>query len=300
MIEELFDMSHIRQVKLSVIINAVAKMTMDANYYVNSDILDGFDKALSSEESPTGINIIKQLQENASIAADKKVPICQDTGMAVFFVEVGQNVHIVNDMKKHENIHSGTLTEGINEGVRKGYQEGYLRKSIVEDPFFRTNTGDNTPAVIHYDIIEGDKIHIHYAPKGFGSENMSRVFMLKPSDGIEGAKKVILETIEAAGPNACPPMVVGVGIGGSFEKATILAKKALLRPINETSKIKYVSELENELVNKANNLGIGPQGLGGRTTVMGINVLTHPTHIAGLPVAINISCHATRHAYVCI
>lgn len=300
MIEELFDMSHIRPVKLSIITNAVATMTMDANYYVNDDILEGFNKALLTEQSPTGKNIIQQLQENANIAAKKQVPICQDTGMAVFFVEIGQNVHFVNDMKENKNIHLGTLTEAINEGVRKGYTEGFLRKSIVEDPFYRVNTGDNTPAIIHYDIIEGDKIHIHYAPKGFGSENMSRVYMLKPSDGIEGAKKVVLETIEAAGPNACPPMIVGVGIGGSFEKAAILAKKALLRPIDQSSEIDYVFKLEKELVQEANKLGIGPQGMGGTTTVMGINILTHPTHIAGLPVAINISCHATRHRQISI
>jgi len=296
MIENLFNLDHIRPIPLSKITSTVKKMTNSANFYLNDDIKEGLEKALSSEESKTGINIIHQIIKNASIASHKQMPICQDTGMAVFFVEIGQNVHIVNDMNENSNIKNGTLEEGINEGVRQGYIEGYLRKSIVKDPFNRVNTGDNTPAIIHYDIVEGNKIKIYFAPKGFGSENMSRIYMIKPSDGIEGAKKVILETIDQAGPNACPPMIVGVGIGGSFEKAAILAKKALLRPINEPSKIEYVKELEDELVRKANNLGIGPQGMGGRTTVLGINVLTHPTHIAGLPVAINISCHATRHA----
>lgn len=296
MIENLFDLNNIRPVPLSIITSKVKEMTNNANFYVNKDIKDGLENALKSEESKTGINILNQIIENASIASDKQMPICQDTGMAVFFVEVGQDVHIVNDMKDNKHIKNGTLEEGINEGVRQGYLEGYLRKSVVKDPFDRVNTGDNTPSIIHYDIVEGNKIHIHFAPKGFGSENMSRIYMIKPSDGIEGAKKVILETIESAGPNACPPMIVGVGIGGTFEKAALLAKKALLRPINEPSKVEYVKELEEELVRKANNLGIGPQGMGGRTTVLGINVITHPTHIAGLPVAINISCHATRHA----
>lgn len=296
MIENLFKLDHIRPILLSKITLTVKEMTKSANFYVNKDIKEGLEKALETEESKTGVNIIHQIIENASIASNKQMPICQDTGMAVFFVEIGQDVHIVNDMKENSNIKNGTLEEGINEGVRQGYLEGYLRKSIVKDPFDRVNTGDNTPAIIHYDIVGGNKIHIHFAPKGFGSENMSRIYMIKPSDGIEGAKKVILETIDSAGPNACPPMIVGVGIGGSFEKAALLAKKALLRPINEPSKVKYVKELEEELVRKANNLGIGPQGMGGRTTVLGINVITHPTHIAGLPVAINISCHATRHA----
>jgi len=300
MIENQFQLDNIRPVPLSKIISSVEEMTKNANYYVNNDIKEGLTNALETEESKTGINILNQLLENATIAGDKQVPICQDTGIAVFFVEIGQNVHIVNDCKGIDNIHDGTLEEAINEGVRRGYQNGYLRKSIVNDPFDRVNTGDNTPAVIHYDIVSGDKIHMHFAPKGFGSENMSRIYMIKPSDGIEGAKKVILETIDAAGPNACPPMVVGVGIGGSFEKAALLAKKSLLRPINQPSHIEYVRELEEELVRKANNLGIGPQGMGGRTTVLGINIITHPTHIAGLPVAINISCHATRHAEVII
>lgn len=297
MIEEMFIPENLRSVKLSVVIDKVCEMTKNANYYVNDDIKDSLKGALKTEASETGINIINQLLTNSDIAAEKRVPICQDTGMAVFFVEIGQNVVFENDMKENENIHLGTLAEAINEGVRKGYTEGYLRKSIVKDPFHRENTGDNTPAVIHYEVVDGDCLNIHFAPKGFGSENMSKIFMIKPGDGIEGAKKVILETIDAAGPNACPPMVVGVGIGGNFEKAALLSKKALLRPVNESSDVPYVKELEQELLKKANGLGIGPQGMGGRTTVLGINILTHPTHIAGLPVAINISCHATRHAY---
>lgn len=289
---------NIKKVPLSKVVSGVKKMTMNANYYVNDDIKDSLKAALASEESKTGLNIINQLLINADIAANKKMPICQDTGMAVFFVEIGQEVYIENDMKNNKNLLKGTLTEAINEGVRQGYQEGYLRKSIVADPFERVNTGDNTPAIIHYDLVEGHKFKITFAPKGFGSENMSKIYMIKPGDGIEGAKKVILETIDMAGPNACPPMIVGVGIGGSFEKAAILSKKALLRPINEASHIPYVKALEEELLQKANQLGIGPQGMGGLTTVLGVNVLTHPTHIAGLPVAINISCHATRHAEI--
>ncbi len=250
MIENMFESHDIRLVNLSLIVEQVREMTMEANYYVNEDVKEKLKGSLDTEESETGRNIIDQLLENASIAKDRQMPICQDTGMAVFFVEVGQKVHIVNDMKDNENIRNGTLSEGINEGVRKGYLDGYLRKSIVKDPFDRVNTGDNTPAVIHYDIVEGDKITIHFAPKGFGSENMSKIHMIKPSDGIEGAKRVILETIDAAGPNACPPMVVGVGIGGSFEKAAMLAKKALLRPIDQPSEIPYVRELEEELLKK--------------------------------------------------
>lgn len=296
MIEKSFD--HIRSVNLSKIIEAIKEMTISANYNLNNDIRSSLKKSIEIEESKTGINIINQLLTNADIASNQKMPICQDTGMAVFFVEIGQNVHIINDIKNSNNIIKGTLEEGINEGVRQGYTEGYLRKSVVNDPFERINTGDNTPAIIHYDIIAGDSLKISFAPKGFGSENMSRIYMIKPGDGIEGAKKVILEAIDAAGPNACPPMVIGIGIGGSFEKAAILAKKALFRSINESSKIPYVKDLEEELLQKANNLGIGPQGMGGRITVLGINILTYATHIAGLPVAINISCHATRHAEV--
>ncbi|MDA3847633.1 MAG: fumarate hydratase [Vallitaleaceae bacterium] len=277
-----------REVHVNDITQAVAKMCIATNVKISPDILEGLKKSQKLESSPIGIDILDQLLQNAEIAERKNMPICQDTGMAVVFVEIGQEV----------SISGGLLTDAINEGVRKGYEEGYLRKSIVEDPFFRVNTNDNTPAVIHYDIVGGDSLKISLSPKGFGSENMSRIYMLKPSDGIEGAKRVILETIDMAGPNACPPMVVGVGIGGTFEKAAILAKKALIRPIDQSSDITYVSNLEKELTKKANQLGIGPQGMGGRTTVLGINIETFPTHIAGLPVAINISCHVTRHMSV--
>jgi fumarate hydratase subunit alpha len=277
-----------REVHVNDITQAVAKMCIATNVKISPDILEGLKKSQKLESSPIGIDILDQLLQNAEIAERKNMPICQDTGMAVVFVEIGQEV----------SISGGLLTDAINEGVRKGYEEGYLRKSIVEDPFFRVNTNDNTPAVIHYDIVGGDSLKISLSPKGFGSENMSRIYMLKPSDGIEGAKRVILEAIDMAGPNACPPMVVGVGIGGTFEKAAILAKKALIRPIDQSSDITYVSNLEKELTKKANQLGIGPQGMGGRTTVLGINIETFPTHIAGLPVAINISCHVTRHMSV--
>lgn len=300
MIEEVFTAEHLRKIPLSQIIEKVKNMTKTANYNINSDIYNGLKDSMSKEVSPNGVSILNQLIENSEIAMDKQMPICQDTGMAIFFVEVGQDIHFINDCDDIDTMKKGTLTEAINEGVRQGYKEGYLRKSIVEDPFFRKNTGDNTPAVIHYELVEGNQLKIHFAPKGFGSENMSRIYMIKPSDGIEGAKRVILETIDEAGPNACPPMIVGVGIGGNFEHAALLAKKALLRPIDQRSSIDYVKELEIELTEKANQLGIGPQGLGGRTTVLGINILTHPTHIAGLPVAINISCHATRHSEVLI
>jgi len=300
MIEEIFTAEQLRIIPLSRIVNQVKNMVQTANYAINNDIYEGLNNALKSEESSIGVSILHQLKDNSTIALDKKMPICQDTGMAVFFIEVGQDIYFKNDLFETANLKNGTLTEAINEGVRLGYQEGYLRKSIVSDPFQRKNTGDNTPAVIHYDLVAGNQVKIHFAPKGFGSENMSRIYMIKPSDGIEGAKKVILETIDEAGPNACPPMVVGVGIGGNFEMAAILSKKALLRPINQRSTVEYVKELEIELIEKANQLGIGPQGLGGRTTVLGINVITHPTHIAGLPVAINISCHATRHSEVLI
>lgn len=277
-----------RTIQIEQITEAVKKLCIDANYNLSKDIYEAFDCYFKTEKSPTGRNIIEQLKENADIAKQKQMPICQDTGMAVVFVELGQEVQIIG----------GALSEAIHEGVRQGYEEGYLRKSVVKDPFFRENTNDNTPAIIHYDIVEGNSIKITVAPKGFGSENMSKIYMLAPSDGIEGAKKVILEAIDKAGSNACPPMVVGVGIGGTFEKAAFLAKKALLRPIDSSSPIEYVRELEQELLEKSNNLGIGPQGLGGTTTVMGVNVETFPTHIAGLPVAINISCHVTRHSSV--
>lgn len=289
-----------RKVYLSEIVQKVKDMIISSSYYINKDVLRSLEDSLVTEESEIGKGIITQLIRNTEIAAEKQMPICQDTGMAFFFIELGQFVQIENDMTDHINIKSGTLTEGINEAVRQAYQEGYLRKSVVKDPFFRENTGDNTPAIIHYEIVDGDQIHIDFSPKGFGSENMSRIYMLAPSDGIEGAKKVILETIDKAGSNACPPMIIGVGIGGSFDKAAVLAKKALFRPIHIGSDIPYVKELEEELLQKANDLGIGPQGLGGTTSVLGINILTHPTHIAGLPVAVNVSCHATRHGQITI
>lgn len=279
-----------REIHVNQIIENIKKLCVEANYFIGEDIYKALNECSISEESPIGKEIINQLIDNSQIAKSKMMPICQDTGMAIIFMDIGQDVHIVG----------GDINEAINEGVRQGYNEGYLRKSVVKDPFFRENTNDNTPAIIHYNIIQGDKIKITVAPKGFGSENMSKIFMLTPSLGIEGAKNVILEAIESAGGNACPPMVIGVGIGGSFEKAALLSKKALLRPINENSTISYVKELEEELLQKANMLGIGPQGLGGRTTVLGINIEVFPTHIAGLPVAINISCHVTRHGSVII
>lgn len=275
-----------RQVHIEEIINTIKLQCMDSNYNINDDIFCSLENYYNREISPIGKDILLQLKENAILAREKQIPICQDTGMAVVFFELGQDVQIVG----------GNLTDAINEGVRQGYKEGYLRKSIVKDPFIRQNTNDNTPAVIHYDIVAGDKIKIVVAPKGFGSENMSRIYMLKPSDGIEGVKKAVLETVEESGGNACPPMIIGVGIGGTFEKAALLSKKALLRSINENSSIPYIKELEIELLKKINCLGIGPQGLGGYTTVLGVNIEVFPTHIAGLPVAINIGCHATRHS----
>lgn len=275
-----------REIHINEIVDKLSDMCIEANCLLNEDIYESLVKNTKEESSPTGKDILNQLVENADLARNKMMPICQDTGMAVVFCEVGQEVHI----------QGGLLTEAIHEGVRKGYAKGYLRKSVVKDPFFRENTNDNTPAIIHYDIVPGNQIKLILAPKGFGSENMSRIYMLAPSDGIEGAKKAIIETIDAAGGNACPPMVVGVGIGGTFEKAAFLAKKALLRPIGEHSEIEYVKNLEIELLEKANELGVGPQGLGGNTTALELHINTYPTHIAGLPVAINISCHVTRHA----
>ncbi|HEY5585122.1 MAG TPA: fumarate hydratase [Ruminiclostridium sp.] len=277
-----------RDININSIIEAVRNMCMDANYYLNGDIKQAMQKGLQSEQSPIGAEIIEKLLKNAELAAKKKVAICQDTGMAVVFVTLGQEVHISG----------GGLSDAINEGVRRGYNEGYLRKSVVSDPIKRINTGDNTPAVIHYEIVPGDFLKIELAPKGFGSENMSALKMLKPSDGIEGVKSFILETVDKAGPNPCPPIVVGVGIGGTMEKASILAKKSLLRPINIRSGIEYVKNLENEMLQRINELGIGPAGLGGSNTALAVNVETYPTHIAGLPVAVNISCHVTRHAEV--
>lgn len=275
-----------RDIDVNTIIESVKNMCMNANYYLNEDIKQAMQNSLQNEQSPIGTEILDKLLINAELAAKKKVAICQDTGMAVVFVTIGQEVHITG----------GGLSDAINEGVRRGYKEGCLRKSVVKDPIERVNTGDNTPAVIHYEIVPGDSLKIELAPKGFGSENMSALKMLKPSDGIEGVKSFILETVDKAGPNPCPPIVVGVGIGGTMEKASILAKKALLRPINIRSDIEYVRDLENEMLQKINELGIGPAGLGGTNTALAVNVETYPTHIAGLPVAINISCHVTRHA----
>lgn len=277
-----------KTVHVEKIIEAIEALCMESNYYLNSDILEALKKGLQKEESDTGREILGQIIENAEIARSEKMAICQDTGMAVVFVEVGQEVYISG----------GSLTDAINEGVRRGYQKGYLRKSVVKDPIDRINTGDNTPAIIHYNIVEGEELKITVAPKGFGSENMSALKMLKPSDGLEGVKKVILETVGAAGPNPCPPIVVGVGMGGTMEKAAILSKRALSRPLNEQSKVEYVRELEREMLEKINQQGIGPAGLGGRITALAVNIEVFPTHIAGLPVAVNISCHATRHAEV--
>lgn len=275
-----------RNIDVDKIIEVVKNLCIQANYFLNKDIRNAMESGLSTEESPIGNEILKKLLLNADLAAEKQVAICQDTGMAVVFVTLGQEVHIAG----------GSLAEAINEGVRRGYRDGYLRKSVVGDPIERVNTGDNTPAVIHYDIVPGDILKIELAPKGFGSENMSALKMLKPSDGIEGVKAFILETVDKAGPNPCPPIVVGVGIGGTMEKASLLAKRALLRPVDRRSDIEYVKNLEIEMLEKINRLGIGPAGLGGTNTALAVNVETYPTHIAGLPVAVNISCHVTRHA----
>lgn len=277
-----------KDIDVKSIIEAVKKLCMDANYYLNNDIKKAMENGLAVEKSPIGAEVLEKLLLNAELAARKKAAICQDTGMAVVFVTMGQEVHITG----------GALSDAINEGVRRGYKEGYLRKSVVGDPIERMNTGDNTPAVIHYDIVPGNALKIELAPKGFGSENMSALKMLKPSDGIEGVKSFILETVDKAGPNPCPPIVVGVGIGGTMEKATLLAKRALLRPVDKRSGIRYVRELEAELLEKINELGIGPAGLGGTNTALAVNVETYPTHIAGLPVAVNINCHVTRHAEI--
>lgn len=278
-----------RTIKTDEIIENVKEMCIEANHYLTLDMEEALKAAAQSEKAPLGKQILGQLKENLEIAAEEMIPICQDTGMAVLFVEIGQEVHI----------EGGSLTEALQEGVRRGYTEGFLRKSVVKDPLIRENTKDNTPAVIHYDLVEGDGMKITVAPKGFGSENMSRIFMLKPADGIEGVKNAILTAVKDAGPNACPPMVVGVGIGGTFEKCALLAKQALTRNVNEYSKIPYVREMEEEMLQKINALGIGPGGLGGTTTALAVNINTYPTHIAGLPVAINICCHVNRHA-VCV
>ena len=277
-----------REIEVNEIIDAVRELCIKANCVLNDDVYNALEAAKNTEKSPIGKEILCQLTDNADIAKNENVPICQDTGMAIVFVELGQEVHIKG----------GLLTDAINEGVRRGYRDGYLRKSFVSDPFIRENTKDNTPAIIHYDIVEGDKIKIIVAPKGFGSENMSKIYMLKPSAGIEGAKDVIVQAVDEAGPNPCPPMVVGVGVGGNFEMAALLAKKALLRPIGSHSDKPHLREMEEELLQRMNSLGIGPQGLGGVTTVLGVNVESFPTHIAGMPIAVNISCHVTRHAEV--
>lgn len=277
-----------REIEAAAVTRAVERLCGEANYYLNEDILRALQNGMNNEISDTGRNVLSQLVENASLAREKQMAICQDTGMAVVFVELGQDVHISG----------GSLAEAINEGVRRGYKNGYLRKSVVRDPVERVNTGDNTPAVIHYDIADGENVRIIVAPKGFGSENMSGVKMLKPSDGLEGIKSYILDVVDRAGPNPCPPIVVGVGIGGTMEKAALLAKKALLRPVDESSEVEYVKQLETDLLKAINSMGIGPAGLGGRITALGVNVEVYPTHIAGLPVAVNISCHVTRHAEV--
>ena len=275
----------IRNIDTKIITENIKEMCIEANHYLSKDMEKALKKASETEESELGKKILGQLMDNLDIADKEMIPICQDTGMAVIFMEIGQDVHFEGDV----------LEDAINEGVRLGYTEGYLRKSVVKDPILRENTKDNTPAIIHYSIVAGDQVKITFAPKGFGSENMSRVFMLKPADGIEGVKNAILTAVADAGPNACPPMVVGVGIGGDFEKAAIMAKQALTRNVEEHSAIPYVCDLEKEMLEKINKLGIGPGGLGGRTTALAVNINTYPTHIAGLPVAINICCHVSRH-----
>ena len=276
-----------RRINVETITQNIKEMCIEANHFLSPDMKKVFDEAAATEESPLGRQILGQLEENLCIAGEEMIPICQDTGMAVVFIKVGQDVHLIG----------GSLTDAINEGVRQGYVDGYLRKSVVKDPIYRENTKDNTPAIIHYEIVEGEQVEITVSPKGFGSENMSRVFMLKPADGIEGVKEAILTAVRDAGPNACPPMVVGVGIGGTFEKCAEMAKYALTRDLEEESPVAYVRDLEKEMLEKINNLGIGPGGLGGRTTALAVNIETYPTHIAGLPVGINICCHVNRHAH---
>ena len=276
-----------REVNVSIITDNIKEMCIEANHFLTDDMKNVFENAVKNEESALGKQVLGQLEENLKVAGEDMIPICQDTGMAVVFINVGQDVHLTG----------GDITDAINEGVRRGYVDGYLRKSVVKDPIYRENTKDNTPAVIHFNIVTGDKVDITVAPKGFGSENMSRVFMLKPADGIEGVKEAILTAVKDAGPNACPPMVVGVGIGGTFEKCAYLAKKALTRDLNEESPVEYVRDLEKEMLEKINKLGIGPGGLGGTQTALAINIETYPTHIAGLPVAVNICCHVNRHSH---
>lgn len=275
-----------RTLNVSEIVRNIKEMCIEANHFLAEDMKCAMKCAAEQENSPLGRQILNQLQENLVIAGQEMIPICQDTGMAVVFLEIGQEVHF----------EGGLLEEAVHEGVRQGYTEGYLRKSVVKDPLIRENTKDNTPAVIHYEMVPGDQVRITVAPKGFGSENMSRIFMLKPADGIEGVKEAVLTAVREAGPNACPPMVVGVGIGGTFEKCAVMAKKALTRPLDRRSDIPYVREMEEELLEKINLSCIGPGGLGGSTTALAVNIDTYPTHIAGLPVAVNICCHVNRHA----
>ena len=274
-----------REIHISKIIDTVKELCIEANYYLSNDVKRALCNAKENETWPLAENILDQIILNSDIAKNENMPICQDTGMACIFIDIGRDVHIVG----------GLLDDAINEGVRRGYEEGFLRKSVVKDPINRINTKDNTPAIIYYNMVAGDKIKITVAPKGFGSENMSRIKMLKPSDGLQGVKDFIIETVKLAGPNPCPPIVIGVGIGGTFDKAAYLAKKALIRPLDKRNEDKFYSDLEEELLDTINKLGIGPQGFGGKTTALGLNIETYPTHIAGLPVAVNINCHATRH-----
>lgn len=274
-----------REIQTREITKNIKEMCIEANYFLSEDMKNVFQKAREKEQSPIGKQILNQLDENLRIAEKDNIPICQDTGMAVVFITVGQDVHLTG----------GNLTDAVNEGVRQGYQEGFLRKSVVADPIYRENTKDNTPAIIYYDITDGNSVEITVAPKGFGSENMSRIFMLKPADGIDGVKEAVLTAVKDAGPNACPPMVVGVGIGGTFEKCAFLAKKALTRSLDKKAEKPYIQDLEQELLEKINQLGIGPGGLGGTQTAFAVNIETYPTHIAGLPVAVNICCHVNRH-----
>ena len=276
-----------RTISTDEIIKNIKEMCIEANYYLSEDMKDKIDHACQVEESPLGRQILSQLEENMQIAESSQIPICQDTGMAVVFLKIGQDVHI----------EGMNLEDAVNEGIRQGYVEGYLRKSVVGDPLLRENTKDNTPGIIHYEIVPGENIDITVAPKGFGSENMSKVYMLKPADGIEGVKDAVLDAVKLAGPNACPPVVVGVGIGGTFEKCALLAKKALTRDDNVHNSIPYVKEMEEDLLEKINNLGIGSAGLGGRITALAVNIETYPTHIAGLPVAVNMCCHVNRHKH---
>lgn len=279
-------MQKLREIDVSLITEAIRDMCIEANYGLSGDMKGALDNALQTERSPLGKQILQQLEENLTIASEERIPICQDTGMAIVFMEIGQDVHFVG----------GDLSDAVNSGVHCGYVEGYLRKSVVADPLIRKNTEDNTPAILHTTIVEGDKVHLTVAPKGFGSENMSRVFMLKPADGEEGVVRAVVQAVKDAGPNACPPMSVGVGLGGDFEKCAIMAKKALTLKVNEHSDLDHIRRLEERILKEVNALDLGPAGLGGTTTAVGVRILTYPTHIAGLPVGVNICCHVNRHA----